>query len=137
MTAAAMPAEAPAVERRRDRRVRCRLAVEVDGLGEPLTLTTRDVSLGGVFLYHPRPLPVDRPLALHLRAGERTLHLTGTVVHHLVDVGFGVRFDPAPDDEMSALRAFLAAVEGRQNVPPTATPPGVAVTPTDGADSSS
>jgi hypothetical protein len=120
-----------AEERRRNPRLARAIEVEIDGLPAPLRLTSRDISEGGVFLFHPHPPPLDLELDLYLRAGDRTLALSGRVVHHLPGIGFGVRFEPPSPAIAAAVTAFVAALEAAgQNEPPTATPPGPTPMPT-------
>jgi hypothetical protein len=128
------------LERRRTPRLPCNLKVEVEGLSAPLTLSTRDVSRGGVFLYHRDPPPLDVPLDLRMLAPGRSLRVSGVVVHRIEGVGFGVRFDPAPDGVAEALERFLQTVEVEfaaavQKRPPSENPPGE--TPTAAEDPSS
>ncbi len=130
------------LERRAAPRLPCNLEVDVEGLPRPLTLSSRDVGRGGVFLYHASPPPVDAPLDLHLRGPGRSLRLSGTVVHRLEGIGFGVQFDPVPASMAGAVDGFLQAVEAEfaavvQKLPPTANPLGETFTPADAPSSSS
>lgn len=52
----------------------------------------RDVSLDGVFVLDPDPLPVGSELTFTLRAGHQDIALEGIVRHSLVDVGMGIQF---------------------------------------------
>lgn len=99
-------------DRRRHPRIPCELAVLVDDAPDALHTTSRDLSLGGIFLYSTAPPALGRSVSLTFAAGPRSLALRGEVVHHLPEVGFGVRFDPieSPADER-ALGAFLESIE--------------------------
>lgn len=52
----------------------------------------RDLSVDGVFVLDPDPLPVGSELSFTLRAGHQDIALEGIVRHSLVDVGMGIQF---------------------------------------------
>ena len=52
----------------------------------------RDLSLDGVFVLDPDPLPAGSELTFTLRAGQTDISLEGIVRHSLVDVGMGIQF---------------------------------------------
>ena len=52
----------------------------------------RDLSLEGVFVLDPDPLPVGSEVAFTLRAGTTDIALEGLVCHSEFDVGMGIRF---------------------------------------------
>jgi hypothetical protein len=52
----------------------------------------RDLSLEGVFVLDPDPLPVGSEIAFTLRAGLTDISLEGIVRHSIVDVGMGIQF---------------------------------------------
>jgi hypothetical protein len=52
----------------------------------------RDLSLDGVFVVDPDPLPVGSELAFTLRAGQQDIILDGIVRHSVVDIGMGIQF---------------------------------------------
>ena len=52
----------------------------------------RDLSLEGVFVLDPDPLPVGSELAFTLRAGHQDIALEGIVRHAVEDVGMGIQF---------------------------------------------
>lgn len=56
------------------------------------TAPIRDLSLEGVFVLDPDPLPVGSELSFTLRAGHQDITLDGIVRHSLVDVGMGIQF---------------------------------------------
>ena len=97
----------PAANRRAHERIPCELEVHVDGLDVPVALTTRDVSLGGIFLFTTRPIELDRRVELRLEAGTIGLELTGTVVHALPGVGVGVKFTDLDHASRDQLATFL------------------------------
>jgi len=52
----------------------------------------RDLSLDGVFVLDPDPLPAGSELTFTLRAGQTDIALEGIVRHSVVDVGMGIQF---------------------------------------------
>lgn len=52
----------------------------------------RDVSLEGIFVLDPDPLPVGSEITFTLRAGNTDITLEGIVRHSAVDVGMGIQF---------------------------------------------
>ncbi len=52
----------------------------------------RELSLEGVFVLDPDPLPEGSELSFTLRAGLQDITLEGVVRHSVVDVGMGIRF---------------------------------------------
>ena len=52
----------------------------------------RDLSLDGIFVVDPDPLPVGSELAFTLRAGHQDIALEGIVRHSVVDEGMGIQF---------------------------------------------
>jgi hypothetical protein len=52
----------------------------------------RDLSLEGVFVLDPDPLPVGSEVAFTLRAGHQDITLDGIVRHSVVDEGMGIQF---------------------------------------------
>src|SRR5579863_4703645 len=52
----------------------------------------RDLSLEGIFVLDPDPLPVGSEIAFTLRAGHQDISLEGIVRHSVVDVGMGIQF---------------------------------------------
>jgi hypothetical protein len=56
------------------------------------TAPVRDLSLEGVFVLDPDPLPAGSELTFTLRAGLQDISLEGIVRHSVVDVGMGIQF---------------------------------------------
>ena len=52
----------------------------------------RDLSMEGVFVLDPDPLPAGSEITFTLRAGHQDISLEGIVRHSLVDVGMGIQF---------------------------------------------
>jgi hypothetical protein len=106
------------IERRQHPRFPCRVEVLIDGRPAPIAATTRDVSVGGVFLYSDDPRPLNDAVDLTIKAETRTIRARGLVVHHLPDVGFGVQFLELTDADGDRLRGFLSEVERRAGADP-------------------
>src|ERR1700719_946769 len=52
----------------------------------------RDLSLEGVFVLDPDPLPAGSELTFTLQAGQTDIALEGVVRHSVVDLGMGIQF---------------------------------------------
>ena len=52
----------------------------------------RDLSLEGVFVLDPDPLPVGSEITFTLQAGQTDITLEGIVRHSTVDEGMGIQF---------------------------------------------
>lgn len=79
---------------RKDRRATPRFQAKPDNsiaYGER-SAPVQDLSLEGVFVLDPDPLPVGSELTFTLRAGLQDIALEGIVRHSLVDVGMGIQF---------------------------------------------
>ncbi|MEZ4432837.1 MAG: PilZ domain-containing protein [bacterium] len=117
-TAARSPAAPPevwtsATERRRTPRVPCTLRVEVEADGERALLTTRDLSVTGVFVFAPRVRAPGARVALVLHLGRGRLALTGRVMHAQPGVGYGVRFDGPDPGLRRRIERYLSQTEDR------------------------
>jgi hypothetical protein len=78
----------------KDRRATQRFQAKPDNLiiyGDR-SAPVRDLSLDGVFVLDPDPLPVGSELAFTLRAGHQDISLEGIVRHSVEDVGMGIQF---------------------------------------------
>ena len=56
------------------------------------TAPIRDLSLEGVFVLDPDPLPVGSEINFTLRAGQTDIALEGIVRHSTIDEGMGIQF---------------------------------------------
>jgi hypothetical protein len=52
----------------------------------------RDLSLEGVFILDPDPLPAGSEITFTLRAGQTDITLEGIVRHSAADLGMGIQF---------------------------------------------
>lgn len=99
------------IERRAYPRLPCELDVHIVGRDQTYALTTRDVSRGGVFVFHRDPLPLNQAVELTFSADDLELSVKGVVVHHLRGTGFGVQFGALDDESEAELSRFLDEVE--------------------------
>jgi hypothetical protein len=80
--------------------------------------TVQDLSVNGLFFAVSDPPEVGTRLSLELVIGDRTLALSGTVVHlsrrlsPRGEVGFGLCFDPVGEADARTLREFVDAHMG-------------------------
>ncbi len=101
------------MEHRRDRRYAHRLRVELRVGQEIVSVQSRNLSLGGVFIELGRALPIDT--AVHLRisfddsaeAFDASGHVRWCETQAGRVVGVGVRFDGLQGREAMRLRSFL------------------------------
>lgn len=70
----------------------------------------RDLSLDGVFVLDPDPLPVGSELTFTLRAGHQDIALEGIVRHSLVDVGMGIQFTNLSSVSKRRLMIYIASL---------------------------
>lgn len=100
-------------ERRRDTRYDVEVKVEVFR-DERLVaeLSTRNISISGLFLFHPKGAPLGDFLSLRFSLGELgQLTLMGEVVHSIPDVGMGIRFFDLDAKTRAKLESYLAQTQ--------------------------
>lgn len=93
-------------ERRRTPRLPAELGMHVILRGE--SAPVRDLSLGGIFILDPDPLPVGTEIEFELHLGEETLALKGVVRRIVLPVGMGVQFRDLTADHRTRLEHHLA-----------------------------
>jgi hypothetical protein len=69
-----------------------------------------DLSLEGVFVLDPDPLPVGSEIMLTLRAGGQEISLEGIVRHCLDQEGMGIQFTKVPAVSQRRLRIHTASL---------------------------
>ena len=99
-------ARVPAERRTSDRK---KLIVDVrfdggDGTG---VANTRDIGVGGLYMTTTAPLEMGTPVLMTLSLGERTMHISGTVVYSDPGHGVGVRFRDVRDEDRATLTREL------------------------------
>ncbi len=70
----------------------------------------RDLSLEGVFVLDPDPLPMGSEITFKLRAGQQDIELEGIVRHSEVDVGMGIQFTNLSAVSKRRLRIHIASL---------------------------
>jgi uncharacterized protein (TIGR02266 family) len=99
-------------ERRKYDRVPIAIAVHYENFQETVVVTSRDISLGGLFLGTATPAPpgTDLELRLQLPDDHGQVQATGHVVHCLQGIGMGVEFRGFTADGEPRLQAYLDSV---------------------------
>lgn len=98
-------------DRRQHPRIPCQIEVLVDGLPAPVSMTSRDISHGGVFLFSRVQRALNAELDVTIQAGGDQVRARGLVVHHLPGVGFGLRFLEVEARDREVLTDFLQTAE--------------------------
>lgn len=70
----------------------------------------RDLSLDGIFVNDPDPLPVGSELTFTLRAGHQDIALEGIVRHSHVDAGMGIQFTNLSSVSKRRLMIYIASL---------------------------
>lgn len=92
-------------ERRRTPRLPAESGMHVVLRGE--SAAVRDLSLGGIFILDPDPLPVGTEIEFELHLGAETLALKGVVRRIVLPVGMGVQFRDLTADQRTRLGHHL------------------------------
>jgi hypothetical protein len=74
------------------------------------SVPVRDVSLGGIFILDPDPLPVGSEVAFTLRIGRLNLDLDGIVRHSTDQIGMGIQFTNVSALPMRRLTIHIASL---------------------------
>lgn len=99
-------------ERRRHARVSLGVEVDVSSASNFFVGKARDLSMGGLFVETPIPLPIGTPVTLDLVLDGRKHGLRAEVVWALdasdgTTIGVGVRFTELPSRAKTAILAFV------------------------------
>jgi hypothetical protein len=70
----------------------------------------RDLSLEGVFVFDPDPLPVGSEIILTLQAGDQDISLEGVVRHSVDHEGMGIQFTKVSPVSKRRLRIHIASL---------------------------
>ena len=79
--------------------------VYTEGFGE-----VRDLSLEGLFVLDPDPLPVDSKITFSLRAGGQEIALNGIVRRSVPDEGMAIQFTNLTSEAKRRLRIHIATL---------------------------
>src|SRR5215831_5412556 len=85
-------------DRREHDRTRLIVAVHFDGGDATGVASTRDISLGGLYMNTQAEIPSGETLTLRIPLGGQHVVLKGEVIYVNAGRGVGVRFHEIPDD---------------------------------------
>jgi PilZ domain-containing protein len=85
-------------DRREHDRSRLILDVHFDGADATGVASTRDISVGGLFMKTQAEIPVGKTLSLRIPLGGQYAVLKAEVVYSKPGLGVGVRFIDLPDE---------------------------------------
>lgn len=98
------------IERRKYRRVPLVTEVECSQSGESFLLTSRDLSIGGVFLHTNENFPTGTVLHLRFYLEEKNqVEVDGTVAYSVPGLGVGVEFVDLPKSQREALEQYVSS----------------------------
>ena len=98
MTVEDQPEEIPGDERRQHDRTRLIVDVHFDGGDATGVASTRDISLGGLYMSTQTGMPIGEILALRIPLGGKHVVIKAEVVYSHPDQGVGVRFQTLSDE---------------------------------------
>lgn len=101
--------------RRQHRRFATQIHMTVTNLAPFMRVLSKDVSLGGVFLFSDKLLEVGQPVELHALKGDtnQEVHLRGEVARVVPNgpsKGFGVQFEKLEEDEEFDIKVFVPMI---------------------------
>ena len=70
----------------------------------------RDLSLEGVFVFDPDPLPIGSEIMFTLRVGDQDISLEGVVRHSVDQQGMGIQFMKVSPVSKRRLRIHIASL---------------------------
>jgi PilZ domain len=94
-------------ERRRYDRSRLILDVHFEGVDATGVASTKDISLGGLYMTTQREIPVGTTLTLRIPLGGDYVVVKGDVVYSNPNRGIGVRFHRLPDEVRTLMEKEL------------------------------
>lgn len=83
------------------------LDCEIDGASDFATMRISNLSLAGCYVDTGMSVGVGAAVRLRLVLAGTPLTLSGLVIHVQPGIGFGMRFDPLPEETLAPLIAFL------------------------------
>ena len=96
-------------ERRQYDRSRLILDVHFEGVDATGVASTKDISLGGLYMTTQREIPVGTTLTLRIPLGGRYVVVKADVVYSNPNRGVGVRFHCLPDDVRALIEKELSS----------------------------
>ena len=94
-------------ERRQHDRSRLIIDVHFDGAESTGVASTKDISLGGLYLSTRTKIPVGAMLALRIPVGNEHVVVKGEVVYSNPGEGVGVKFDELSEDAQRLMQQTL------------------------------
>jgi hypothetical protein len=101
------PDELSTEERRQFYRSRLLVDVHFDGAESTGVASTKDISLGGLYMNTQSEIPVGATLALRLPMGGEHVVVKGEVVYSNPGHGVGVRFQELPEQARALMEREL------------------------------
>lgn len=98
-------------ERRQYDRSRLILDVHFEGVDATGVASTKDISLGGLYMTTQREIPVGTTLTLRIPLGGQHVIVKADVVYSNPNRGIGVRFHRLPDDVRALMEKELPNAE--------------------------
>ncbi len=99
----------PEIERRRYRRAKLVTQLKCVPMQREEILLSRDISVGGMFLKTPRPLPKDSEVQVtfRLNADLPAIECAGKVIYSGPGMGMGIEFQQLSEEARKAIQAFV------------------------------
>lgn len=94
-------------ERRQHDRARLIVDVHFDGAESTGIASTKDISLGGLFMSTRTKIPVGARLALRIPVGDDHVIVTGEVVYSDPGEGVGVKFEELSEETRALIQKSL------------------------------
>ena len=100
-------------DRRRHDRHSVSIPVEWEDLSGRRSGTISDLSMSGCFLLTGGAVEDGRPVTIHFSAyGGKTVDIPGTIVSHVFEVGFAVKFVDLTDQQIVFLHRLMDSIVG-------------------------
>ena len=97
-------------ERRQFNRSRLIVDVHFDGADSTGVASTKDMSIGGLYLSTQADIPKGATLTLRIPMGQQHIVVRGDVVYTLPGHGVGVRFHRLSNDKRALMESELPAL---------------------------
>lgn len=95
------------MQRRQSDRKKLIVSVNYEGSDSTGIASTRDISLGGLYMVTNAPLEPGTPLFLRLTIGGEEVGVNGVVVYTNPDHGVGIRFQTISEENKALLKREL------------------------------
>lgn len=98
-------------ERRQHDRARLIVDVHFEGVEATGVASTKDISVGGLYMNTHATIPVGATLTIRIPIGGGHIVVRGDVVYTNPNRGVGVRFHPLPDEVREAIEREIPSTE--------------------------